>query len=414
VKIGILSPGLEPRYARLQPQRTLLEMGRQLERLGHSVTLISDGMDRLPAQDELLGLPVCRLPSAQRFYRRENPALLELLSARRPDLLLWHLSLSSLLHQDLRLPFEQAAVGIVTSPIHSPRQILELGPGKLFSNLDLVSIQLAGMLLPGSLLRRAVRRSSLSGLITLSQATRSYLVGHGLPPEQVRVVSPGVSPAWLEHHLDETEREALRASLGFAPDDFVLTYFGSPAPVRGIFTLLKAVELAGQAHPNLRLMLLSRRTPEQWGRETARLQHLINRPPLAGKVCLEDGFLSEKDLINRILASDAVSLPFEMIPSDVPLSLLESMALGKAVITTDIGCLPELIGEEHGFIARKGSPHSLASRLEEMLSSNGLVSRRGRRAREFVQTHRTWEHMGDMLAKAIGELQALPAEADRV
>jgi glycosyltransferase involved in cell wall biosynthesis len=411
VKIIILSPGLEPRFARLQPQRTLLEMGRQLERLGHSVTLISDGADRLPAQDQVLGLPVSRLVSAQRFYRRENQALLDLISSRRPDLLLWHLSLSSLLHQDLRLPFEQAAAGIVTSPIHSPRQILGLGLSKLFSNLDLVSIQLAGMLLPGEILRRSVGRSSLMGLITLSEATRSHLIGNGLPPEKVKVVSPGVSANWLEHHLGQVQRNSLRAELGFEPGDFVLTYFGSPAPVRGIFTLLKAVEIAVRSHANLRLMLLSRRTPEQWGRETARLHRLINRPPLAGRVRLEDGFLSEKDLINRILVSDAVSLPFEMIPSDVPLSLLESMALGKAVITTDIGCLPELIGQEHGFIARKGSPLSLAQCLEEMMSSDGLVDQRGRAARNFVQTHRTWEHMGDMLDKAILELQALPQRA---
>jgi glycosyltransferase involved in cell wall biosynthesis len=410
MKIAILSPGFDPRNERLQPQRTLLEMGRQLESLGNTVTLISDGLDRLPEHDQVFGLPVHRLQSSQNFYKRENQALFELISALSPDLLLWHLSLSSLLHQDLRLPFEQAAAGILTSPIHNPRQIIELGPSKLWSNLDLISIQLAGMLLPGAVLRKAVARSSLMGLITLSKATRSYLVNNGLPPEKVKVVSPGVSSYWLEHRLDDTQRNSIREAYGFRPDDFVLTYFGSPAPVRGLFTLLKAVEIALQSHPNLRLMILSRRTYEQWGRETARLHSLLNHPPLMGRVQLEDGFLSEKDLIDRILASEAVCLPFELIPSDVPLSVLESMALGKAVVTTDIGCLPELISEEHGFITRKGSPGSLARCLDELMSSNGQVTRRGNSAREYVKANYTWEHMGHHLQKAIFEFQSQQPE----
>jgi glycosyltransferase involved in cell wall biosynthesis len=411
MKVTILSSGFEPRFERLQPQRTLLEMGHQLERLGHTVSLISDGAGSLPKRDKVLGLPVQRILSVQRFYRHENPALLDMISTERPNLLLWHLSLSSLLHQDLRLPFEQTSAGILTSPIHRPRQILELGLNKISSNLDLVSVQLAGLLLPGTLIKKAITRSRWKGIITLSKATRDYLIEHGIPGEQLKVVPPGVSPAWLEQNLALGRRRELRDRYEFGTGDFVITYMGSPAPVRGLFTLLDAVESASQDHPNLKLMVLSRRTPDQWSRETARLEDLISKPGLEGRVHLVDGFLAEQDLIDHIQASDAVCLPFEMIPSDVPLSVLESMALGKAVITTDIGCLPELVGNEQGFLTRKGSKVSLAKQLDLVMSSNGLAAERGNKARRFIQDHRTWDRMGDVMQGAIVDLIGLPSEA---
>jgi glycosyltransferase involved in cell wall biosynthesis len=114
-----------------------------------------------------------------------------------------------------------------------------------------------------------------------------------------------------------------------------------------------------------------------------------------------DGFLQQRELIQYIIASDAVCLPFELLPSDVPLSILEAMALGQGVITTRVACIPELVGKDRGFLVPPASADSLAQKLKAIATTPGLARRRGQRARAYVETHRTWIHMGQVLERVL-------------
>jgi glycosyltransferase involved in cell wall biosynthesis len=403
MKFAILSSGFEPRLERMQPYRTLLEMGRQLEAAGHETLLVSDGLSRLPEQDRVYGLPVRRVRSIQRYRGRKNLELQMAVREESPDLVLWHLGLSSFLHQSLDQPFFAPVLGIVASPVHPPHKILRLGLRKLSSNLDLVAVHLLGALTPGVLIRRALGPGGLRGLITLSEATRQYLVAKGAPAGRVWVVPPGVGDAWLDAPRSRKVRRQLRTELRLTDDDFVVTYFGSPAPVRGLFTMLEAASQVAPMHPQLRLLILSRRRADEWGRQAQRLHSRISRNGLNGRIRVVEGFLEEADLIRHIAASDAVCLPFELLPSDVPLSVLEAMALERGVITTTVASLPELVGTDRGFLVEPGQVSSLAEQLEEAARHPNLVEARGRRAREYVQTQRTWDEMGKVLEAAVRE-----------
>jgi len=401
VKVAIISIGFESRSLRLQPYRTLLEMGRQLVTLGHEVVLISDGASYLPVQDQALGLPIRRVRSARLFRIWHNPSLLAAIAQESPDLLLWHLSLSSFIHQDLDHRFSQPTVGILTSPFHRALEILRLGPTKLSSNLDLVMTHLIGSWVPGILIRRAFAEGGLRGVITLSEATRQHLVQKGAPSDQVWIVPPGVDSRWLDTCISEADRRELRRQLGFGDGDCVVTYFGSPAPVRGVYTMLRAVELAAQSYPQLRLLILSRRWANEWKRQTARLNCLIERDGLKRRVRLVDGFLSQQELIRYIVAGDVVCLPFELVPSDVPLSILEAMALGQGVITTTVACIPELVSSDRGFLIPPASTSSLMQQLQAIAETPRIAQERGQRAKAYVKAYRTCAGMGQMLQKVL-------------
>lgn len=403
MKVTILSSGFETRQERIQPVRTLLEMGRQLQAAGHEAALVSDGASRLPEMDEVAGLPVRRVSSVQLYRGGHNADLRAAVDGQSPDLVLWHLGMSSFLHQTLHQPFSAPTIGIVASPIHRPREILRLGWQKLSSNLDLVGVHLLGALTPGFLIRRALGPGGLHGLITLSEATRQYLLEKGAPTDRVWVVPPGVGAAWLEAPRNAAARRALRSELGFAEEDFVVTYFGSPAPVRGLFTLIEAAADIAVAYPQLRLQILSRRWADEWGRQSERLDGRSSGNGLNGRIRVVEGYLEEPDLIQHIGASDAVCLPFELLPSDVPLSILEAMALEQGVITTAVASIPELVGIDRGFLVEPGAVDALAEQLQEAAEHPDVVRERGRRARAFVQTQRTWEEMGRVLEQVVRE-----------
>ena len=120
-------------------------------------------------------------------------------------------------------------------------------------------------------------------------------------------------------------------------------YFGSPKPLRGLPTLLRALATARASLPRLRLLVLSRRREGELDAEQRAIEHLIVQLGLERWVRMETGFLPRQELVPTIAVCDAVALPFEIVPSDVPLSVLEAMALGLPLITTQVACLPELV-----------------------------------------------------------------------
>jgi len=153
----------------------------------------------------------------------------------------------------------------------------------------------------------------------------------------------------------------------------------------------------------LRLQVLSRRRADEWGRQAERLDGRVSGNGLNGRIRVVEGFLEEADLIQHIAASDAVCLPFELLPSDVPLSILEAMALEQGVITTAVASIPELVGTDRGFLVEPGAVGSLAAQLREVAGDPEMVRERGQRARDFVQTQRTWEEMGQVLEQVLRE-----------
>lgn len=402
MKIVILSNQIEARTARLQPNRTLIDMGLTLKALGHEVMIFSNQIrsSREP-ENEVDGLKVLRLKNTRLFRGLSNHELIEAVKEENPDRIIWHLSLFSYFHQQLNTPFKQPVLGVITSPIHSAGEMFKLGARKLATNLDLVVMHLLGYFVPGFLVRHAFQKGGLQSAITLSERTRSFLISKGAPADRIHVVSPGVGDKWLDSAPGVKQREAIREQLGYLANDLVISYFGSPAPVRGLHTILEALTTASDTVPDLKLLILSRKRPGEWGKESAKLHTLITHFGLEKRVRVIEGFLDEDSLIGHILASDLVCLPFEIVPSDVPLSILEAMALKRAVISTKVASIPEILAEGRGFLITPGSAAELSSMFTHLYHNPEAGADRANRAHDYVNTQRTWQAMKIDLSAAL-------------
>jgi glycosyltransferase involved in cell wall biosynthesis len=271
----------------------------------------------------------------------------------------------------------------------------------LSSNYQLIATHVVGTLVPDLLVARAVKEQRLKGIITLSETTRQYLLQKGVPADRTWVVPPGVDENWLAGCITDEERNVLRAELGFGSSRFLVAYFGSPAPVRGLHTTLRAIERAAQSNPELGMIVLSRRHSDEWRRQAAQLDELICRDGLRDRVKVVDGYLEQEDLIRYLLASDIVCLPFELVPSDVPLSILEAMALGKGVIGTEVACLPELLADGRGFLVPPASVSALTRQIQLLANQPEQAIERGRVGSRYVRDHRTWADMGHVLEQVL-------------
>lgn len=223
-------------------------------------------------------------------------------------------------------------------------------------------------------------RKHLDVVVCPSRFFRDKFVEWGWPAAQFEVIPNVVDAARFEPH--------------FEPGAYLL-YFGRLAPEKGVATLLRA---AAQAGVPLKIA--------GTGPEEAALRALpdAQRPEVEFM-----GFRSGAALHELVRGARAVVLPSEWY-ENAPMSVLESMALGKPVLGARIGGIPELIDDgATGWLFPSGDAAALAERLRAIaLADDAALAAMGRRAREQVSTCYTRERYAEAMLGLYARLGVRP------
>lgn len=78
------------------------------------------------------------------------------------------------------------------------------------------------------------------------------------------------------------------------------------------------------------------------------------------------GYVSEKHKAELLAEGTIYVLP--TYAEGLPIAMLEGMAAGNAVVSTPVGAIPEVIGEENGYLVPPGDADALADALLELVS----------------------------------------------
>lgn len=221
------------------------------------------------------------------------------------------------------------------------------------------SIGASAIVMVESGLQRMMRtyRRHLDRVVAPSRFFLEKLVEWGWPREQL---------AYIPNYVDASSFEPR-----YEPGSYFL-YFGRLAPEKGVDTLIRAAAKAGVA------LKIAGTGPE------ADALRALNASIGAPAEFL--GFRSGSDLHELIRSSRAVVLPSEWY-ENAPMSILESFALGKPVIGSRIGGIPEMIDSDvNGWTFSSGSHDELMERLSavQRMNSSDLV-RMGKNARVSVE-----------------------------
>ena len=175
--------------------------------------------------------------------------------------------------------------------------------------------------------------------------------------------------AYIPNYVDASAFEPC-----FEPGGYFL-YFGRLAPEKGVATLLQAAHEAGVS------LKVAGTGPQE-----AALRALAASLPGLDVEFL--GYRSGEPLHQLVRGARAVVLPSEWY-ENAPMSVLESMALGKPVIGARIGGIPELIDEgETGWVFESRSKTDLSQRLQQVQRAGDAgLARMGRAARARVAEH---------------------------
>jgi len=116
-----------------------------------------------------------------------------------------------------------------------------------------------------------------------------------------------------------------------------------------------------------------------------------------------------RDAADVLAAADVVALPSR--EEGFPNTLLEAMALGRAVVATPVDGIPELVIDgETGLLVPVGDPERLAAALARLLGDDALRRRLGEAGRERVRREFDQAAMMDRLERLLhGLVDGAPA-----
>ena len=167
---------------------------------------------------------------------------------------------------------------------------------------------------------------------------------------------------------------ALRAGIGLGPSDLVLITLARLIPAKGVQYLLQAISRLGRSFPTLKLVICGD------GPFKGILLELAEKLGLSSKVIFT-GFRT--DALSLLQAADMFVLP--SLSEGLPLSILEAMALGKPVVATRVGGIPEVIDHgKTGWLVPPGNAGALAATLQRALSGGAATLMMAQRARQTV------------------------------
>ncbi|MBT0994619.1 glycosyltransferase [Cellulomonas sp. DKR-3] len=220
------------------------------------------------------------------------------------------------------------------------------------------------------------------GVLTLTGALRDEMIRRGVPAERIGVLPNGV-------HADQfapLERdEELASELG-VQGKVVLGYAGSLVEYEGLDLLLGA--LTRMRHrADVALVVVGDGPAENALRALSSSLGLDDQVRFVGRVAHTQ--------VPRYLSLTDIA-PFPRLPLDVcrlisPMKPFESMAMGRAVVSSDVEALAEIVDDGRtGRTFAAGDAGALADVLDELVDDAAQRDRLGAAAREWVRQDRDW------------------------
>ena len=212
-------------------------------------------------------------------------------------------------------------------------------------------------------------------IIMVNAVGRDYFVRSGIKKEKIHVIPVGIDVSSFELK-NSNERKTVRKEL-YIQSDVALGFIGRFSPEKNLITLLFAFYKALKQKSNIKLILVGAGPMEDV------LKKLVYDRGINDKVI----FTGIRYDVNRLLSA----LDIFILPSyteGCPTSLLEAMASSKAIITSDIPSIREIV--RHGEEAILVNPYNVEELKQAILllyNNPDLRARLGRRARERAKLY---------------------------
>lgn len=346
-------------------EKSLLYLIRNLnrERFSPIVVLPDDGF--LFKQLDSSGIDV-RLLEIKRLRKTLNPI----------KLFLYLLHLIRVAYQ-LRLLINADRV----SAIHANSLSAQIQTNFIKGTKDIPKIWNVRDIFPNHLIIRLSARyaaSCATRIIAISKAVKNNLRRMGLSEEKIVVIYNGID---LEEVTTVScSSDTVRRVFKVGKDSCIIGMIGSISYSKGHDIFIQAAQLMLKEFPDLLFVIVGGYFPEN-ALYYQEMRELVEKLHIKDKVL----FLEPVEEIEEIISCLDIVVNMSREREGLGRSILEGMALGKAVVGTKVGGIPELVDSDCGILIDSANVSELAEKLCLLIEDKNLREEMGRKGREKVE-----------------------------
>jgi polysaccharide biosynthesis protein PelF len=223
----------------------------------------------------------------------------------------------------------------------------------------------------------------------VTEANARWEIGLGVEPERIRVIHNGIDPP---------------PTCSDPPGACKVVSVGRIDPLKDVQTMLLVAAETIRRVPEARF--------EYWGPPTAGQEAYARAcEELRRRLDLGDGFRfmgSTSEPLEVVRGADVVLMT--SISEGLPMSILEAMAQGRAVVATGVGGVPDVL-RGCGIVVPSGDVAGLATGVSTLLRDPAFAARLGRRGFERVHERYTQARCLQRYRALLAELTGVRAMA---
>ncbi len=188
-------------------------------------------------------------------------------------------------------------------------------------------------------------------------------------------------PSYADTYSNNITQAEARARLGLPQECRVIGFVGGIRPNKGLEDLIAAFVQADV--PDAWLLIAGRPWPPQSYVEQVRQQAAAHP-----RIALAAQEIPDDEMQLYLNAADVLAFPFRQVMTSG--SVILAMSFGRPIIAPRLGCLPELVGTEAGFIYEAGDVAGLATAIQQ--ASHADLAAMGAAAKQRVDAA-TWQDL---------------------
>lgn len=237
-------------------------------------------------------------------------------------------------------------------------------------------------------------------VFAITRALKDELVNRGVDPNKIEIIPNGVDTTRFQPQAQDTEL-AQRLNI---QGKTVIGYVGSILDYEGIELLIDAASNLKSERNDFHVLIVGD------GAELEKFKNRVAEESL-GDVITFTGRVPHESVESYYSLIDIT--PFPRLPLPVcemvsPLKPFEAMAMGKAVVASNVDALAEIVVPGlNGLLHEKGSQASLTSQLRLLLDDAELREKLGSQARDWVVKERDWSKLASIISNTYDDLWKL-------
>lgn len=205
-------------------------------------------------------------------------------------------------------------------------------------------------------------------IVSASNNTKRDLINYlKFPEEKIRTIYVGIDHEIFKPIKNkEFDREFLIEKYNLSSDEKILLYVGGEQPRKNLLTLIKSIHSLKKTIP-CKLLIVG---PRDWGENYhKKLIEMVKLYDLEKNIIFVGNFPYEKV---PFFYNTADVFVFPTYYEGFGLPLLEALACGCPVVTTNCSSVPEVVGDAAIKINDPFDHHLLAEKIKEVLVNDGL------------------------------------------